>query len=82
MIVVQLALGCGPAAPLLPAQLPGYGRDRSSQSERAPQGRSVPRRALEPEDDADLRSAAAARDAEYCGEDFDLSSSSTKGVRT
>jgi hypothetical protein len=27
---------------------------------------------LEPEDHADLRSQAAARDAEYCGADFDL----------
>ena len=60
-----------PASPL-PAQLPGHGRDRSSQSERAPQGCAVPRRALEPTHHADLRSPAAARDQEYCGEDFDL----------
>jgi integrase len=37
-----------------------------------PRRRSVPRRALEPEDHADLRSQAAARDQEYCREDFDL----------
>lgn len=52
-------------------RLTGHARDRSPQSERAPRGRSVPRRALETEDHADLRSQAAC-DAEYRGADFDL----------
>jgi hypothetical protein len=58
--------------PLLPAQLPGRGGDRSAQSERAFGGRAVPRRPFQSQDHPDLRSRAPARDAQHCGADFDL----------